>query len=464
MQDSFWAMPVLSLRYLASALVVVQSAPAANHTWIADIKASRASLAGKEVRVEGLVVDIRSTASEARRGLYRLIDESDREGVLIRTNQVPVDGGAFRVRTVVAGRQPADGWLLLEEVSRDRTDDRSSAPVVLAVLSALALAALTTLTIRARRAERHHLVSAPLWLLPAAGPYGKSVPAAAGQSALTYNPDLEESHRRQRESLKIRRHTLVRALAVSLLCFSGSGAWLVARRPSTAPVPAFILIDATEAVVVAPPPAPILDTVFVDRPIEQGLPVRRDTAGPSRPRATVGVATNPQTDTAAGTPGPIQRTEVVIPPTPLPPAPPPPTPPPPPPPAPQPPPPVAAPPRDPAEERARAGAAIADGASRVVAAINARASSALALLLPVGVAGHQQLLKFVKDFAPKAALGPIEDFTPADDRGEATFTVSFAWRGDFGVDRRKSARFRGEVRREGSGWRFGGVSLLDPIP
>ncbi len=458
--------PLLSL---ASALVFAQSAPSADHSWIADIKGNRALLAGKEVRVEGLVVDIRSTASEARRGLYRLIDESDREGVLIRTNRLPADGGAYRVRTLVAARQPADGSLLLVEVSRDRTDRRSSVPAVLAVLSALALAALTTLTIRAMRAERQYLVSPPLWLLPDAGPYGKSAPAAAGEPALTYDPDLEESDRRQRESLKTRRRMLVRALVVSLLCLSGSGAWLVASRPSTSPVPAFILIDANEAVAVPPPPAPILDTVFADRPIEQRFdsalrpqPIRRDSVGPRRPPATVAVAPNPQTDTAAVTPGPVQRPEVVIPPAPAP------TPPPPSPTPASPLPPSPPPARSPEEDRRLATAAAAQGISRVVAAINSKRVTELLILVPEEMAGDagrlERFVDLVKGFAPRATLGTVEPLALADDRGEARFAVSIMWRGDFGVERRKAGRFIAVVRRQEGGWRFEGARLLDAIP
>src|SRR5688572_7749415 len=83
----------------ASAFALAQGAPSGTQTWIADIRAKRDSLARGDVRVEGVVVDIRSTASEARRGLYRLIDESDREGVLIRTAELPTDGGADRKST-----------------------------------------------------------------------------------------------------------------------------------------------------------------------------------------------------------------------------------------------------------------------------------------------------------------------------------------------------------------------------
>jgi len=465
-QDNFWAMMLPSLLHLASALVLGQSLPSANHTWIADVKANRASLVGKEVRVEGLVVDIRSTASEGRRGLYRLIDESDREGVLVRTTDLPAGGGAYRVRSMVASRQPADGSLLLEEISRKQTDKRSSLPIVLALLSGITLVVLAALTIRAIRTERQYLVSPPLWLLPNAGPYGKNAPAATGQPSLTYNPDLEESDRRQRDNLKTRRRTLLRALVVALITLSVSGAWLVAGKPSSAPIPAFILIGADEMVAVVPPPAPILDTLFADRPIEQHfdstltekLP-RRDTANPRRPPVTVLAVPNRRPDTTTRTPVPASP----LPPSPLPASPLPPSPVPP---SPAPAPAPAAP--DPEEERRLATGAAAEGIGRVVTAINGKRVTELLVLVPEEMAGDparlERFVGLVKGFGPRATLGGVEPLALADDRGEARFTVSFVWRGDFGVERRKTGRFIGVVRRQEGEWRFAGARLLDAIP
>ncbi|HJR36593.1 MAG TPA: hypothetical protein VJ817_16675 [Gemmatimonadales bacterium] len=459
----------------ASALTLVQGAPSGNQTWIADVRAKRESLAGGDVRVEGVVVDIRSTASEARRGLYRLIDESDREGVLIRTAELPADGGAYRVRAIVAQQQPLDGSLLLEEISREPVNPRSPLPAGLALASALAVAVLTVLAVKAVRAERQYLVSPPLWLLPDAGPYGKSAADGEGSPVtrpiLTYDADLEETDRRQREALGRRRRTLIRALVLAGATLTVSGAWLMADRPSGAPVPAFILIDANEQVAVAP--VRILDTVFADRPIEQRFDSllkprapARDTIGPRRPAATVSVAPGPRSDTGQANPGPVVRPDLVLPPIPAPSPSPAPAPSPPPPPAA--PPPPAPPPRDPAEERRLAGEALQGGIGRVVAAINGKQTAQLLALLPATMARDpgrlERFLDLVREFAPRATLGTIEAMSLAEDRGEATFAVSFTWRGDFGVERRKAGRFIGVVRRQEGGWRFEGARLLDAVP
>ncbi|NOT08546.1 MAG: hypothetical protein HOP28_10115, partial [Gemmatimonadales bacterium] len=105
---------------------------------------------------------------------------------------------------------------------------------------------------------------------------------------------------------------------------------------------------------------------------------------------------------------------------------------------------------------------------RVVGAINGKRLPDLAIVLPEALAGdlgrRERFVKLVKDFAPRATLGPLDGVTLDDDRGEARFTVNFVWRGDFGVERRKAAKFLGFARRQANGWHFEGARLLDPLP
>ncbi len=450
-----------SVLLLLAASLVSGAAPQPTHTWIADVKANRARLGPGEVRVQGDVIELRSTSPTARRGLYRLIDASDATGVLVRTDDLPQEGGAYLVRARVAAEQPDSSLLYLDEVDRRRTDGPSVLPVAGVAVSVVLLLIIGVLLRRAMVQERQYLIQPPLWLLPDAGPYGKAVTVPGTvPPPMKYEPELEEADRRQRDTLRRRKRSLFQALVGSMALTGVNATWLLQTRPAAAQVPAFVFIDASELPARPPAPAAPPETVFAnpasvlqfDSTPARGA--RRDSAAAHR--------TNPvKADSAP--------TAVIAAPAPAPPVIPPSAPP-------APPPPAAAPetaapkaaPRDPAEERARAGAAVADGAGRIVAAINDRKTSALASLLPEARAGdlgrRERLLKLVKDFGPKAVLGPIEDFTLNDDRGEASFTVSFAWRGDFGVDRRKNARFQGAVRREGGGWRFEGASLLDPIP
>ena len=75
-----------------------------------------------------------------------------------------------------------------------------------------------------------------------------------------------------------------------------------------------------------------------------------------------------------------------------------------------------------------------------------------------------RFLKLVKEFAPRASLEGIGDPAFAGDRGEATFTLSLSWRGDFGVTRKKSGRFVGVIGRQEAAWRVRGVALADALP
>jgi hypothetical protein len=77
---------------------------------------------------------------------------------------------------------------------------------------------------------------------------------------------------------------------------------------------------------------------------------------------------------------------------------------------------------------------------------------------------RERFLKLVRDFSPRASLGSVDEATVTDDRGEARIAIAFAWRGDFGVDKKKTGRLQAIVRRDGDGWRFEGARLLDPVP
>ena len=448
-----------SVSSLLGALLVWQAAPPApKHTWIADLKANRATLGTAEVRVQGDVVDIRSTSPTAKFGFYRLIDASDPAGLLVRTNQLPKEGGALLLRGRVAAQQPPDGSLLLDEIERERADQQSNVALVFALISALCLVTMSGLLIRAAVEERRYKVSPPLWLLPDAGPYGKGVvaPGTPGPP-LKYSPELEDADRKQRERLQVRRRNLFQLTLGSLALFGVSGAWLLISRPASAQMPAFIFIEADDIPVPAvPTPPPLADTSLavhqpaVDSTLITLPPQRRK--DPSTPPSSPAPAPRSRvTDTVATPPATPA-------PAPLPPPPPPPTPPP----APEPP------PLDPEVERTRAAEVLADAAQSLVAAINAHRILEVAQLLPEGMAGdlgrRERFMKLVREFAPRGTLGSVEATTLAQTGAEARFAVAFTWRGDFGVDRRKTGHFLGIVRREESGWRFQGARLLDAVP
>ena len=236
-------------------------------------------------------------------------------------------------------------------------------------------------------------------------------------------------------------------------------------------VPAFIFIDANDpaaraarsqqsqggqAVIVAPDSALLLALDAPPMPAPSH-PIQRDTLAGRRkaePAAADTLKAVPVRDTPPLVEPP--QSEPVTPPPVAPPPPPPP------------PPETREAARDPDVERARASQSVGAAAARLVAAINAKHMEELSVLLPEVMAGdlgrRERFLKLVREFSPKGSLGPVADATVNDDRGEAGFSIAFAWRGDFGVDRRKNGRFVGIARRRGDDWQFDGAKLLDALP
>ena len=454
--------------YLLSVGAVLQASAPAQNSWIADVKVKRATLGATEVQLEGDVVDLRSTSPTSRSGYYRLIDASDPEGVLVRTGKLPMDGGALRIRARRAPQQPPGGLLLLDELDQIRLDRRPIAPVVLSVVSLLSFVVLAVLLVRAAIEERRYKLTPPLWLLPEAGPYGKAL--AAGQATqslpLKYAPELEEADRLHRDQLQKRKRNLFQALIGSFGLTGGSAAWLLVTQPVSAQVPAFIFIEANDTPIpivrhVEPSPDGNLVQATLDSLLlaMRAAPLPRD-SGRRRPAP----GGNPEQNTAlpfgvstSPAPGSESLPPVALGPAPAPV------------PAPAPPPEVeAAPTRDPEAERTLASESLSRAASRLVEAINGRRLTEVALLMPEALAGdlsrRERFMKLLKDYSPRAALGAVEGTALAEERGEAKFTVQLAWRGDFGVQARKSGRFLGLLRRDAGGWRFEGARLLDPLP
>jgi len=457
-----------SVSGLIAAAIILQGTAPAMKSWIADIKAKRETLGATEVRLEGDVVDIRSTSPSARAGYYRLIDTSDPEGVLIRTGRLPRDGGALRVVARKAPQQPPDGLLLLDELDQARLDRRSAAPIVLGAISLTSFLVLVVLLIRAGVEERRYKLTPPLWLLPEAGPYGKTALAVpnAPPPPLRYSPELEEADQVHREQLRKRKRNLFHAVIGSFGLTGSSAAWLLITQPVSAQVPAFIFIEANDTPIPIVPSRPVLpDSTAVQAALDSLLrlvmpaPSRtRDTGrGESVPAVNPFVSPPPARPPAGPEIGPIRDSLPAAAPAPAP--------------APRPAPPPAPPEivRDPEAERAAAGDALGRAAARLVDAINSRRMTDLAQLVPEALAGdlgrRERFMKLIRDYAPRASLGQIEGTALADAQGEARFTLQLAWRGDFGVQTRKAGRFLGLLHREAGGsWRFDGARLLDPLP
>ncbi|MGH7524685.1 MAG: hypothetical protein ACREK8_10295 [Gemmatimonadales bacterium] len=456
-----------------------------SHPAIAAVKAHPAAFGGRALEIRGHVAEIRSASALEHIGLYRLVDASDTAGILVQSRNLPLGGGTFRVEAKVA---PVSGDAAppeLIEIGRHATDERPALPTAVFILCGLTALTLGALLIQISREQRKNLLALPLWLLPYAASTGN---ADRGDSlpALRFEPELETEDRRRHGELRRRKRKLMAGTSTAVLLTAASGFWVVGTRPHVTNLPTYVrlaadtptdtiagrpdsIADAAPVARVAPPPAAVPSAT---KTVARGsTPTVGDTGSVRRPPLAApppqSIAAQPPAKQRP-TPQPPPASALVPPPAP---------PPPPPPPEPQPqlavipPPPSAtsqAPVRNPETDLAEATSVARDGASQLVAAINAKDAGSLSQLLPDAQAGDRgrlnRFLKLVKDYGPRATLSRVEAPTLTGDRGEAQFSVALSWRGDFGVNSRKSGAFVGALRHTEGGWRFDGARLLDNLP
>lgn len=464
-------------RSLPLVLSVALAFPALAQEQVARVKSAPQDYRGRPIELQGEAVEIQALSPRSRQGFYRLVDPTDPLGILIRTSDLPETGGPFRVRASVSLEVLRGGSLLLDEVSR-QTLRVNTLPLAIAValLGLVAVLWAGFNYLRARRRERMMRLAPPLWLIPAG-----TEPQAGDEPVHGHHFDyklqyVEEERSAHIEGLKRR---ALRILAPGLLFALGGSLWAGVLLRAESSQPAFVLLepetptggatplglggdtviarpDDTLRVVVQPPPPPAPRIAPVETPRQpppRQAPPRRDTV------AAVTAARPPVAaqDTARPVAQPVvaESTPVT-------------TPPPPPPPAPEPeperrPPAPAAP--DPAEIRRAAEAELQGGIRRFASALAAREVGTVAALYPAGGDSRRiRFLDFLRESRPEAALQGTEAVTITETAAQAPFTISFRWRGEFGVARRKDARFQATVRRTGTGWAFEGARLLENMP
>jgi hypothetical protein len=474
----------------AAALILAAPTTGPAHRSIASLKANPAAVAGGTFEVDGEVVDVRSVSPIGHRGLYRLVDASDTAGVLVQTDDLPTNGGAFRVSARLAPGQPQGSLLLLVEIHRNPTDGRPLIPVAALILSVLAVVLLGVLSGQAIHEQRQYLLALPLWLLPYAAPTGKTDKSSSDAlPALRFEPELESEDRRHHVRLRNRKRALLTGVGAAAALTGLSALWVASTRPPASILPTFVLLadnaaqrsvpvpdasatrtdsvgDQPSTVRILPPGIPRSTAAVVKQPIARDtVRVRPPTPvapPPVRVARTVPKVSPPAVLQSSGAGVAAVPTPTVT--NPLPPPPPQPAPVPPPVPSPA----TASPTRSPESDLVEATAAVRDGAAGLVAAINAKQDAELAQLLPAGQAGDRsrltRFLKLIKDYGPRATLGTVAEPALAGDRGEAKFSLSLSWRGDFGVSSRKTGAFLGALRHTDGGWRFDGARLLDNLP
>lgn len=117
--------------------------------------------------------------------------------------------------------------------------------------------------------------------------------------------------------------------------------------------------------------------------------------------------------------------------------------------------------------RRAATAELSAGIQRLVSAVNARQMGVAAGLYspaPAEARRRERFLDFIREFGPTVSVERSDAPTMAETSAESVVTLQFVWRGDFGVDRRKSVRLSALARRDGDRWAFAGARLLENLP
>ena len=110
--------PLLRAAIGLAALAVLDGVPASlAQEWIADIRAVPQRHVNREVSVEGQVMAATPNPAGTTRGTYMLVDDSDPNGIAVRTRDLPPPGRECRVAGTVV-QDPATGAFLIDEISR----------------------------------------------------------------------------------------------------------------------------------------------------------------------------------------------------------------------------------------------------------------------------------------------------------------------------------------------------------
>jgi len=103
-----------------AALATLDGAPASfaqDQNWIADIRAVPQRHLNREVTVEGQVMVATPNPPGTTRGAYMLVDDSDPNGIPIRTRDLPPPGREYSVTGTVI-QDPQTGEFMIDEISR----------------------------------------------------------------------------------------------------------------------------------------------------------------------------------------------------------------------------------------------------------------------------------------------------------------------------------------------------------
>ncbi|HEX9756008.1 MAG TPA: hypothetical protein VGA42_09895 [Gemmatimonadales bacterium] len=480
---------VCSVLVLAAVAGATSVSSAQAPVWVSKVKAAPQDYRDRPILLRGDAVEVRGASPASTHGVYRLVDASDPSGVLIRSSELPTHSGPFKVEARLAPELLSGGSLLLDEVHRRSPFQLIRVlPRIVAAAGALGALLFLSLYLQAKHTERRHRLEPPIWLIPTAPEppptWHEAMAVEGGGSPHHFNYRLEYVTEQQGRALALASRRMGHGLLAAGAIAVGGAGWYLATRAGSADRPMFALLapetasnPMMPAAVTTAEPEPTAGTDSLVLRLGGGAsqpraspsqepPTRPEEPAPARVISRRSADTTGRTVRSPALRPPAAETAVTGAATPTPrvvePSPPPP------------PPPVVVAPADtvvvaapdPETERRAAHPVLEQGAARFVAAAAGRQMDALAALYPSGSnpAWRSRFLAHVRDYAPTVSLGAVDRAVLTESGAEAVFTVSFRWRGNFGVERRGDARFAATAQRVGPGWGFVGVRLLESFP
>ncbi len=435
------------------------------------------------IPLSGEVVEVRPATPFSTAGMYRLVDSSNSNGILIRSSHLPSTRGPFRVQAMLSGHSPIDGIQVLDEIDRVAVGQyRRFLPLLIAGLGLVAGLFLLRRYLSAWQDARRLRLGSPTWLIPIQDNPEENATASLGDEVMRrFNYHLDYAERERAETLRRQ----VRRLAAwprRNRCSHPLGSGLVWREPADGArsanfrVPWNHHVDHEAPAPTADPPSPVahLPLVAPEKLPARGVPT--GTTGEERParQQALAQAVAPATSTTAGprgrgtpadTSAAVKRQPVVVV-TPLPtdttaavkqqplvvvt------------------PPPPAATPATPAPDPAALGRAAAvvllRGAVQEVAAINRADVQELRDRSGSSTGWSKEMLGRVQELKPTATIGDVAPPVLTGTDAETRFPVTFLWRGNFGVNRSKTVGFAATARLEGDRWVLVAVWPLEKFP
>jgi len=170
----------MKIRHLLLAVFAIAGTAGPLHAqnFVSDIKAAPQRFWNRAVEIEGQVTAVQAEFPGSSKGQYILIDESDTDGILVRTKSLPAPGQSFRVEgTIMQDKQNALN-VVIQEVERKTVRPEWLKPVLIG--GAALVVVLVVVLFTSMRSKRPATQGAAPAAPPMAQPiYAQPIPSDA---------------------------------------------------------------------------------------------------------------------------------------------------------------------------------------------------------------------------------------------------------------------------------------------